>query len=144
MLLARSDEMNRKERKTQRGITKDAGSVALNLPSLNSPPPSSSIFPGALLVISLSLFISPFLLSVSPFFFFCSNYVMWKALEMLANSVPVLPRINSKAIRFIETLILDIKRKKSCYRVAIVLHGIVEWKVLFHRLVDRERIGSSI
>lgn len=55
MLLARSDEMNRKERKTQRGITKDAGSVALNLPSLNSPPPSSSIFPGALLVISLSL-----------------------------------------------------------------------------------------
>lgn len=63
---------------------------------------------------------------------------------MLANSVPVLPRINSKAIRFIETLILDIKRKKSCYRVAIVLHGIVEWKVLFHRLVDQERIGSSI
>lgn len=74
MLLARSDEMNRKERKTQRGITKEAGSVALNLPSLDSPPRPSPIFPGALLVISLSLslFISTFF-SVSPFFFKLHN-----------------------------------------------------------------------
>lgn len=87
MLLARSNEMNRKERKTQRGITKDAGSVALNLPSLNSPPRPSPIFPGALLVIFLSLSLSSSLLSflsVSSLFF-CSNYIMWKALEMLAN-----------------------------------------------------------
>lgn len=76
MLLARSDEMNRKERKTQRGITKDPGSVALNLPSLDSPPRPSPIFPGALLVISLSLSLSSSLLSffsVSPFFFKLHN-----------------------------------------------------------------------
>lgn len=99
MLLARSDEMNRKERKTQRGITKDAGSVALNLPSLDSPPRPSPIFPGALLVISLSLSSSLHLyFPSSPSLPSSSNYIMWKALEMLANSVPVLPRINSKAI----------------------------------------------
>lgn len=99
MLLARSDEMNRKERKTQRGITKDAGSVALNLPSLDSPPRPSPIFPGALLVISLSLCLSLHLyFPSSPSLPSSSNYIMWKALEMLANSVPVLPRINSKAI----------------------------------------------
>lgn len=99
MLLARSDEMNRKERKTQRGITKDAGSVALNLPSLDSPPRPTPIFPGALLVISLSLSFSLHLyFPSSPSLPSSSNYIMWKALEMLANSVPVLPRINSKAI----------------------------------------------
>lgn len=97
MLLARSDEMNRKERKTQRGITKEAGSVALNLPSLDSPPRPSPIFPGALLVISLSLSLHLYFPS-SPSLPSSSNYIMWKALEMLANSVPVLPRINSKAI----------------------------------------------
>lgn len=117
MLLARCNEMNRKERKTQRGITKDPGSVALNLPFWTSPTIVYPHFPRPMLAIFFFLLF----LSLSLSFrsgSMSSSCIIWKTLEnahqFRVRFCPWWIQRRSR-VHFIKTLTLNIKQRRlSC------------------------------